>query len=303
MIKGLSDIRRFPRLGKIKLGIKTENDKGVEYPKAVDYFVCPDEVVKVYGEQPKELDIIFPVEDETIFFSQFYKRYGASTGLTCKGDGEVAHCVNKETGEMDEIECGGQDCEHYQAKACRQVACLQFLLSKVDGMGVWQIDTSSYHSIVNLNSAVDFIRSVIGKISMIPLKLIVKHQKTQKDGKKRTNFVLDLKTDIKLAQLQELATSKKLPPPPAAELPPPKEDVAPDDLMPVQNMHQRWVKMEDIIKRLELGEIVKDMIINYGVIKVSELTKGQFNELEQWVIEEEKGAKEKAMEFDGGETK
>ena len=41
MIKELSDVRRLPRLGKIHLGVKAKNEKGVEYPKAVDYFVVP----------------------------------------------------------------------------------------------------------------------------------------------------------------------------------------------------------------------------------------------------------------------
>ena len=55
MIEGTSEITRMPRLGKIRLGVKKTSDKtGAEYPSAVDYFVCPDEVKSVYGEQPKE---------------------------------------------------------------------------------------------------------------------------------------------------------------------------------------------------------------------------------------------------------
>ena len=63
-IKGVSDIRRLPRLGKIRLGIKETSSKtGNEYPKSVDYFVCPLEVQAVYGEKPRMLDIVFPAED------------------------------------------------------------------------------------------------------------------------------------------------------------------------------------------------------------------------------------------------
>ena len=35
---------RLPRIGKIHLGVKAKTAQGVEYPRAVDYFVCPDEL-------------------------------------------------------------------------------------------------------------------------------------------------------------------------------------------------------------------------------------------------------------------
>ena len=42
-IKGLSDIRRLPRLGKIRLGIKVEHatKKGVTYPKPLTTSSAP----------------------------------------------------------------------------------------------------------------------------------------------------------------------------------------------------------------------------------------------------------------------
>jgi hypothetical protein len=51
-IKGISEIVRLPRLGKIRLGIKKKTDAGVSYPSPTDYFVCPDELKKVFGEKP-----------------------------------------------------------------------------------------------------------------------------------------------------------------------------------------------------------------------------------------------------------
>jgi hypothetical protein len=63
-IKGLTQVRRLPRLGKIKMGIKVKTTLGVEYPQKTDYFVVPPEVADVYGDRPKALDIIIPVEDE-----------------------------------------------------------------------------------------------------------------------------------------------------------------------------------------------------------------------------------------------
>jgi len=57
-IKGLTQVRRLPRLGKIKMGIKVKTTLGVEYPQKTDYFVVPPEVADVYGDRPKALDII-----------------------------------------------------------------------------------------------------------------------------------------------------------------------------------------------------------------------------------------------------
>ena len=62
-IKGISDRPRLPRLGKIRLGIKVEEEGKKPYPRAVDYFVCPPEVQAVLGEKPRSLPIAFPTDD------------------------------------------------------------------------------------------------------------------------------------------------------------------------------------------------------------------------------------------------
>jgi len=102
---------RIPRLGKIRLGIKVPGSKS-EYPKATDYFVCPIEVRAVYGEKPKKLQIAFHSDELEEVFPQYYKRYGKSTGLVCKGDGEDANQINPNTGEFEEIKCAGRNCEY-----------------------------------------------------------------------------------------------------------------------------------------------------------------------------------------------
>ena len=50
-IKGLTESRRLPRLGKIHLGIKKQSAKsGAWYPSATNYFVVPSEVAEVVGD-------------------------------------------------------------------------------------------------------------------------------------------------------------------------------------------------------------------------------------------------------------
>ena len=89
-IRGVSEITRLTRLGKIHLGVKVESSKGQLIPKAVDYFVCPPEVQAVHGEKPKSLPIMFPLEDVEQFAQQWYRAYSQTRGLICKGDGEKA---------------------------------------------------------------------------------------------------------------------------------------------------------------------------------------------------------------------
>jgi len=211
------------------LGVKVVSQKtGKEYPKAVDYFVCPPVVQEVYGAEPRELRIMFPVEDPEIFFPQWYKRYGATTGLVCKGDGEKA--IEIVNGYMKEIDCLGEKCPYVTGdeekgikKSCKKVGMLQFLLPDVPGAGVWQITTSSRNSIININSAIAYIGrgGLCGRIVMIPLTLKLGPQDVQHDGKKKTVYVLSIDMNIKLADLQKAALVE----PTRVALPPPDEEL------------------------------------------------------------------------------
>ena len=238
MIKGLSNIRQMPRLGKLRLGVKVPNKSGNgEHPEAVDFFVLPAEIDKQFGEKPKSLPIMFPVEDETKFASQFYKCYSSFRGLTCKGDGETcSRLIDTKTGdfahrdttdtERRDLPCTGCDCPMYQQKKCKEVMNLMFLLPSVPGLGVWQLDTGSYHSIVAVNSAIELIRSICGRIAMIPLKLTIEPRevtiKSDKGQVKKTVNILAIRTDITLAEIQKLGAvpgSQVMLPPPDEEKP------------------------------------------------------------------------------------
>jgi len=228
-IKNLSEVRRLPRLGKIRLGIKKLSAKGKEYPAEVDYFILDpqtpietenkkliDAFHKLYGDKPKQINIMFPVADKDIFFAQFYKRYGSGASLKCKGDGVIAHCGTDEfakglkvTGKSDLglpiVECHGKECPFYQSKQCSEVGTLQVLLPELPGAGVWQIATGSFHSIVNINSCIDYIRAVAGRAHMLPLKLERREQEIAYEGKKSKHYILHINMDFALADLQKFA--------------------------------------------------------------------------------------------------
>lgn len=190
-IKGLSDKRRLPRLGKIRLGMLKTSANGKTYPSEVSHFVVPPEVAKVYGETPTELDIMFPVEDEGTFFPQAYKLYGSSQNLKCKGDGETATKLDPETGELTEVPC---PCELADTKGgCGPKGCLMVLLPKVSLGGVYQIDTGSMANMITINSYVDYLRCLIGQVAMVPLKLRRIEQKLKgPDGKMSKHYLLQI---------------------------------------------------------------------------------------------------------------
>lgn len=234
-IKGVSEVRQIPRIGKIRLGVKKTSDKGNDYPSAVDYFVCvadkstPDWAAKAfhdrYGDKPKTLDIMFPLNDTEKFFPQWYKRYGTGTGLICKSDGEkIIQSVD------GKIACDPDSCEWYQKKHCRHIGTLQFLLPEVNGLGIWQIDTTSYHSIVNLNSGIDFVKGITGgRIAWLPLKLTVQPKEVQPEGKKKTVFVMAIDNEqVKMVDILKASMLKPI----HLLLPELNENEAPDDLFP-----------------------------------------------------------------------
>lgn len=187
-IKGLSERRRLPRLGSIRLGIKVSNAKGTEYPKEVDYFVCPPEVQEVYGDRPKVLDVMLPLNDIDSCFPVSYKYYGSSSGLKCQGNGEEALRVN-ETGSYDEVKC---PCELLESGKCKQSATLMVMLPKVSVGGVYQIRTSSFNSIVDIQSGMDYITALLGRFAMVPLTLRRVPTETRHDAKKQTHFTMQL---------------------------------------------------------------------------------------------------------------
>ena len=203
--EGFSTIRRLPRLNKIRLGIKVKNAQGKEYPKETPHFVVPPEVAEQYGETPTELDVMLPLENEEVCFVQKLAYYGSSKGLQCHGNGETAERKN-DKGEWEPRSC---PCELRKTKEnpqgqCSELGHLMVLLPKVSLGGVYQITTSSYNSVVDLNSSIDYIRALVGRIAMVPLKLRRVPTQTNHDGKRQTHYTLALVLDADVNGVNQL---------------------------------------------------------------------------------------------------
>jgi hypothetical protein len=219
-IKGLTEVRRLPRVGKIHLGLKRVSPRtGNEYPVATPFFVYPPEVERVYGKEAKKLDVIIPVEDDEQWCSQYYRQYSNARGLVCKGDGVTCRrMIDKDTGDKADrttktvkweegLVCEGRECPDYQSGACQESMNLQVLLPRVPGLGTWQIDTGSINSIRNINDTANLIRAVTGQISYIPLTLSLEPTEVVNpdDGKKKVVYCMHLRTDKGLLELTQAA--------------------------------------------------------------------------------------------------
>lgn len=209
-IKGLSEIRRLPRLGKIRLGIKRVNEKGAIYPHETDYFVCPPEVHEIVGQEPKELEIMFPVNDIDLIFPQRLAWFGVSKGVKCMGDGETAIRIEEPDGKRHpdwiEVQC---PCKLFE-NGCSRRAHLLVMLPKISMGGVYQIDIGSYYSIVNINSSIEYIEALVGKFSLIPLKLKRIPMETHGSGRKEIHYILNLHFEGDIDFVNQLRESSKV---------------------------------------------------------------------------------------------
>ncbi len=162
-IKGITD--SMPRLGKLRIGERKKNIQGKEYPASLDYFILKSDNEKLvqkftelYGEKPSRIKIQFYSDDAEVVFPQWLKRY-SKDGLLCRGDGERAW-RRQDDGSVVEQECLYRDCEDYKAKKCKPVGSLRFLIPEISTDGFFQLDTSSYNSIKNINGGLHLLKMV-----------------------------------------------------------------------------------------------------------------------------------------------
>ncbi len=272
-IKGVSEVVRLPRQGKIRMGIKKENAEGILRPEPTDYFVCPDEVKKVFGEKPKELRIMFPTDYETQWASQYLRCYSETGNLICRGDGETAlarvETINREAAskgetisKLLEMPCNPDLCPCHQQSYCRRVMNLQFLLPDCPGFGVYQLDTSSFYSIVNINSSLELIRGVCGRLAMIPLSLKLVEQEVLVEGKKKPIRVLSLTSSCSLAEIQKYAQT----PPGQVLLLPAPDSEAPDDLFPPEMLRSEKAVTDTERSLVNLWTRVKSKVWQLDVL-------------------------------------
>jgi hypothetical protein len=229
-IPGLSDSRRLPRIGKIKLGyqVKTKKKKPgckckenehcfkCSRPVETDHFIVPPEVAAVYGKDPKELNIMLPINDIGSIFPTSYKLYGSGAGLKCHGDGQIAYQYDEKKKDFIESEC---PCPH-MGNLCNPSGILMVILYEVNLGGCYFIRTGSYNSIIDINSGLEYVSHLVGRFDMIPLKLRRIKTDTHHDGKKQIHYTLQITLDANIKQINDIRNSASVVVPPTLLLPP-----------------------------------------------------------------------------------
>lgn len=230
-IHGLTNIQRPPRQGMIRLGVKKHTANGVEYPAEVDYFILdpetPDDDEKMrlielfhseFGAKPKSIAIVLPSSDINEVFPQNYKRYGKKTSLKCIGDGLTAQCTSKEFAEgldiiqtlpngLPVVTCKGRECMYAttnpdaKQKECKASATLSVWIPALGGLGLWQITTGSFYSIININGCIRSLIGIYGRAHSLPLTLERRPQETTYNGKKSIHYVLHMNTDKSIGEM------------------------------------------------------------------------------------------------------
>ncbi len=270
-IPWISDRVRIQRVAKIRLGIKKQGQKGM-YPEKSDHFIftdCP-EVAKVYGDNCKDLDVMFPTDDLNQVYHQGLEAWRGAAGLFCKcdegaGEGGMATRVrvgvsdgkfnspkvpagqkmdpdgeayieenglDVEVGAMFNIPCPGQDCPYFERKMCKPVGRLMFLLPKVGGIRCYEIDTTSGNSMAGVYSDLIALQSLAGRFRMIPLVLRLRPKEVHPDGKKSTVYVLSVHFEGTLEKAIACRKDQFAIAGPVLAVPRIEHRPAPDDLMP-----------------------------------------------------------------------
>jgi len=187
----------LPEVGKIKIGEKVKNAKGIEYPTSLDYFRATgnyaNEFKAVYGDKPKRLNIAFISDNiEEVCNQRFEswvsgKRYGW-------GDGINFTVFDKNVGEKGSyVECSSDD-SRVKALKWDETLTLRFVLLNMPGlMGYWSLQTKAKAvTIPSIVKSFDFVRERAGSIVGFPFNLIVEKKTGYNPGEAKNYPVISL---------------------------------------------------------------------------------------------------------------
>jgi hypothetical protein len=216
------------RRGKIRLGIKVRNPKGVEYPKEVEYFVLPEdklnaELKERYGDKPTRLPVMLPKEDLRDVFPHARKLYAGKV-LRCKGNGEQAirsaadlimkNAAGKLLDDATERLIGDEpngnvaigcpdDCPMLLSKQCKVRGCLFVFLHEVTLGAVFQIDGGFSH-IPRIRDGMEMVRSMFGRASLVPCWLYREPVEMRHEGTAQTHYIMRLELAANFSDIAKL---------------------------------------------------------------------------------------------------
>jgi hypothetical protein len=222
MIAGLR--LQTQEIGRIKIGEQTDDASN---PKILDYFritgstrdgsknfVTDPILKKKLGAKPIELDIILPSDDIEKCFLTRYALYAGGERI-CWGDGIKATRIEADGPKT--IQCDVETCEYLKGPGkqiettfyrCKPSGILLVRLAKAMRVGgIYTFRTHSWYSIKGiLSSLVDISRITSGVIEGIPLRLKIRPQTIEADGKSRLIYIVNVEYAGSAESLRKKAT-------------------------------------------------------------------------------------------------
>ena len=174
----------------------------------------------VYGEEPTELTVFFPVAEREKVFPQSYEKYGSNEALLCQGDGDVsktAQRLNLENGRWEEVKC---PCEHFgkydkktKIGGCGKMGYLKFMMPSVSIGTFYQCRVGGTVSIQECNSAFDLANKTTGGCwAMIPFRMrrVLKKLKIPGTAKKKDHWVVTLEVAASVEEIKRVSMGEIL---------------------------------------------------------------------------------------------
>ena len=199
-------------VGKIKIGEKRVNEKGKEYPAALDYFRADAPLQyaalfrEAFGEKPNKIEIIFISDDLTHACNLQYELRGDKGGLFAKGDGETFQVFNvdhwstwtkdmlvEKYGSIEAfLKASEKHCMSFAGWETRLT--LRFMIPKIKGLlAEWQLSTkATKSSIGQITGAFDLVMNFAGTVINVPFDLTVQLAKSDAHGSKNKFPVIQL---------------------------------------------------------------------------------------------------------------
>lgn len=234
---------RLPVIGKIRLGIRKETDRGTEYPESVPHFVLHDapEVAKVIGDKATEFDCFFLTDDVNEAIPNWYKWYGGGKrdkngtivggDLKCYGEGPISidengkytpgkayHLEKRDaiTRVIPTRECMGEQCPDFMGTngraQCSPSMTVNVFIPEASLYGIFTIDTKSKVSISRFVGQIELIKEQYGKLKGIPFKIFREPMamKDPKTGARKTQYILSIKPNEEFFALKGEAIRAKI---------------------------------------------------------------------------------------------
>lgn len=201
-IKNKPGISKLPVLGKIRIGEKKTSGSGKEYPVSLDYFKADgnyaDKFIKIYGQKPNQLEILFMSDNISDCCFQRYELWKGKK-LFGFGDGEEFLLWNKEKEEYQRFLVSQvPDIQERASKKAEaewaEVLTLRFFLTQFrEVLGVWQLDTrASKSSIQQIVSTFDFVLEKRGSVVGVAFDLKVEKVTSTKPDSKNVYPIISL---------------------------------------------------------------------------------------------------------------